>query len=64
MYNCPGGRSDGLEFMSKCNPGYWFTARLDSRWIPDAFVGPMASLMRSVENASQPETGGRNNLRT
>jgi predicted dehydrogenase len=64
MYNYPTGRPDTLEFMSKRNPGYWFTARLDSLWIPDAFVGPMASLMRAIENGSEPETSGRDNLRT
>ena len=64
MYNYPTGRPDTLEFMSKRNPGYWFSARLDSMWIPDAFVGPMASLMRSIEDGSEPETSGRDNLRT
>ena len=64
MYNYPTGRPDTLEFMSKRNPGYWFTARLDSMWIPDAFVGPMASLMRAIEDDSEPETSGRDNLRT
>jgi predicted dehydrogenase len=64
MYNYPNGRPDTLEFMSKRNPGYWFQARLDSMWIPDAFVGPMASLMRSIEDGSEPETSGRDNLRT
>jgi predicted dehydrogenase len=64
MYNYPTGRPDTLEFMSKRNPGYWFSARLDSMWIPDAFVGPMASLMRAIESGSDPETSGRDNLRT
>src|SRR5581483_3836694 len=64
MYNYPTGRPDTLEFMSKRNPGYWFNARLDSMWIPDAFVGPMASLMRAIEDGSEPETSGRDNLRT
>ena len=64
MYNYPTGRPDTLEFMSKRNPGFWFSARLDSMWIPDAFVGPMASLMGSIENGSEPETSGRDNLRT
>jgi predicted dehydrogenase len=64
MYNYPKGRPDTLEFMSKRNPGYWFSARLDSMWIPDAFVGPMASLMCAIENNSGPETSGRDNLRT
>jgi predicted dehydrogenase len=64
MYNYPTGRPDTLEFMSKRNPGFWFSARLNSMWIPDAFVGPMASLMRSIENDSEPETSGLDNLRT
>lgn len=64
MYNYPTGRPDTLEFMSKKNPGYWFSARLDSMWIPDAFVGPMASLMSAIEDNSEPETSGRDNLGT
>ena len=64
MYNYPTGRPDTLEFMSNRNPGYWFTARLDRMWIPDAFVGPVASLMRAIEDNSEPETSGRDNLRT
>ena len=64
MYNYPTGRPDTLEFMSKQNQGYWFSARLNTMWIPDAFVGPMASLMRAIEDASEPETSGRDNLRT
>jgi predicted dehydrogenase len=64
MYNYPTGRPDTLEFMSKRNLGYWFSARLDSMWIPDAFVGPMASLMCAIEDGSEPETSGADNLRT
>jgi predicted dehydrogenase len=64
MYNYPTGRPDTLEFMSKRNSGYWFSARLDGMWIPDAFIGPMASLMRAIEDGSEPETSGRDNLRT
>lgn len=64
MYNYPSGRPDTLEFMSKRNPGYWFSARLQSMWIPDAFVGPMASLMCAIEDNSEPETSGRDNLHT
>ncbi|MGA7919200.1 MAG: hypothetical protein WCA38_05965, partial [Candidatus Acidiferrales bacterium] len=64
MYNYPTGRPDTLEFMSKRNPGYWFSARLDSMWIPDAFMGPMASLMRAIEDDSEPETSGQDNLKT
>lgn len=64
MYNYPTGRPDTLEFMSKRNPGYWFSARLDTMWIPDAFIGPMASLMCAIEQDSEPETSGSDNLKT
>jgi predicted dehydrogenase len=64
MYDYPKGRPDTLEFMSKRNLGYWFSARLQGMWIPDAFVGPMASLMCAIEDHSEPETSGRDNLRT
>jgi predicted dehydrogenase len=50
--------------MSKRNPGYWFSARLDTMWIPDAFVGPMASLMCAIEQNAEPETSGSDNLKT
>jgi len=64
MYNYPSGRPDTLKFMSKRNLGYWFSARLEDMWIPDAFVGPMASLMCAIEDGSEPETSGRDNLHT
>jgi len=64
MYNYPSGRPDTLEFMSKRNPDYWCSARLESMWIPDAFIGPMASLMCAIEDSCEPETSGRDNLRT
>jgi predicted dehydrogenase len=50
--------------MSKRNSEYWFSVRLDTLWIPDAFVGPMASLMRAIEDDSEPETSGQDNLHT
>lgn len=64
MYNYPQGRPDTLEFMSKRNAGFWFSARLDALWIPDAFIGPMASLMSAIEDDTEPETSGEDNLRT
>jgi len=64
MYNYPTGRPDTLEFMSKKSPGYWYSVRNDRRWIPDAFVGPMGSLMRAIEDGSEPATSGHDNLKT
>jgi predicted dehydrogenase len=64
MYNYPTGRPDTLEFMSKRSAETWISPRLEGLWIPDAFVGPMASLMCSIEDGSEPETSGRDNLHT
>jgi predicted dehydrogenase len=64
MYNYPAGRPDTLEFMSKKSVGYWFSASNNFRWIPDAFVGPMASLMRAIEDGSEALTSGHDNLKT
>jgi predicted dehydrogenase len=64
MYNYPAGRPDTLEFMSKRDSCKWHAPRLEGMWIPDAFVGPMASLMKAIEGDGEPETSGRDNLRT
>lgn len=64
LYDYPKGRPDTLHFMSRRNSGCWFSPRLDSLWVPDAFVGPMASLMCAIENDAEPETSGRDNLST
>jgi predicted dehydrogenase len=33
-------------------------------WFPDAFIGPMADLLISLEKGTQPLLGGRDNLKT
>ena len=37
---------------------------LDEKWIPDAFVGPMASLMEAIETDGVPFSSTRDNLDT
>jgi predicted dehydrogenase len=37
---------------------------LEGRWIPDAFLGPMGSLMRAIHEDSEPETSGADVLGT
>ena len=65
LYDYPKGRPDTLEFSSRrYDHGTWIAPRLESMWIPDAFIGPMASLMRAIENESEPETSGADNLGT
>jgi len=65
MYDYPRGRPDTLEVSSQSFAnGAWFSPLLETRWIPDAFLGPMASLMRAIERGEEPETSGQDNLRT
>lgn len=56
MYNYPTGRPDTLEITSKqFGAGVKITPTLTEMWIPDAFVGPMASLMRAIETDTVPQ---------
>ena len=65
LYDYPHGRPDTLEFMSRTRqPGYWFRAPIKEMWIPDAFVGPMGSLMHAIETDGEPDTSGEDNLQT
>jgi predicted dehydrogenase len=66
MYNYPKGRPDTLEITSKkLGKGIKVTPKLDEMWIPDAFVGPMASLMEAIETNSQPKDNStEDNLNT
>jgi predicted dehydrogenase len=38
--------------------------RWTESWFPDAFVGTMAQLLVALEKGTEPEIGGRDNLRT
>jgi predicted dehydrogenase len=65
MYNYPHGRPDTLCWSSKrYYPDKRFEAKLEGLWIPDAFIGPMASLMRAIQEDGTPETDGADNLNT
>lgn len=65
LYNYPTGRPDTLEAVSENgNGGEWIKPQFTRLWIPDAFVGPMASLMRAIEEDGEPETSGEDNLKT
>ncbi len=52
-----------LDYATKRTPG-WVSPRWDEVWFPDAFVGTMAQLLCAVEDGTEPETGGRDNLET
>ncbi|HKB02182.1 MAG TPA: Gfo/Idh/MocA family oxidoreductase [Gemmataceae bacterium] len=42
----------------------WHQPRWDEVWFPDAFVGTMAQLLVALEDGSEPEIGGRDNVQT
>lgn len=64
LYDYPTGRVDTLEYASRSVPETWHEATLSIWWIPDAFAGPMASLMAAIEDGGEPVTSGADNLGT
>lgn len=62
MYNYPEGRPDTLVYSYKDSKP--IELELDEMWIPDAFVGPMASLMEAIETDGLPFSSTRDNLDT
>jgi hypothetical protein len=42
----------------------WIRPTWDAVWFPDAFVGPMAQLLCALEDGTEPEIGGRDNVET
>jgi predicted dehydrogenase len=56
----PSGRVAGV----RAEPGYWLQPRWPEVWFPDAFVGTMAQLLCAVEDGTEPEIGGRDNIET
>jgi predicted dehydrogenase len=53
-----------LDFTTKRQPGYWFQPRWQEVWFPDAFAGTMAQLLCALEDGTEPEISGRDNLET
>jgi predicted dehydrogenase len=65
LYDYPNGRPDTLQFQRReGQPGEWQDVPLQKKWIPDAFIGPMASLMEAVQTGGEPLTSGADNLKT
>jgi predicted dehydrogenase len=61
----PRGRPDSLQLWSSVMPtDGWLPYPVTRRWVPDAFLGPVASLMRAIEDGGEPESGARDNLKT
>jgi predicted dehydrogenase len=56
MYNYPSGRPDTMTVTSsQYGKGVKITPTFDEMWIPDAFVGTMASLMQAIEANTEPQ---------
>jgi predicted dehydrogenase len=53
-----------ITYMSTDFGGAWITPRWKEVWFPDAFAGPMASLMNAISEKRSPEPSGRENLST
>lgn len=65
LLNYPAGRSDVLAFSHRhLVPNGVVRMELTGRWFPDAFVGPMSSLMDAVTSGGEPETSGEDVLQT
>ncbi|HJZ47558.1 MAG TPA: Gfo/Idh/MocA family oxidoreductase [Roseiflexaceae bacterium] len=65
LYNYPHGRPDTLQIHStRLAPDTWFDIKLEGLWIPDAFIGPMASLMDAIQSDGTPITDVADNLGT
>lgn len=65
LYDYPRGRPDTLEVFSRALPtDGWLPYPVTTRWLPDAFAGPMGSLLRAAAEGGEPVTAGRDNLRT
>ncbi|HTE61596.1 MAG TPA: Gfo/Idh/MocA family oxidoreductase [Solirubrobacteraceae bacterium] len=65
LYDYPHGRPDSLEVFSKTLPtDGWLPYPVTTRWVPDAFAGPMGELLRVVAEGGEHRSSGRANLGT
>jgi predicted dehydrogenase len=53
-----------LDFTTKQQLGYWFQPRWKEVWFPEAFIGTMAQLLCAIEDGTEPEISGQDNLET
>jgi predicted dehydrogenase len=65
LYDYPKGRVDTVELSSRSLPtDGWVPYPVTHRWIPDAFLGPVGSMLRAMAEGGEAETSGRDNLQT
>lgn len=53
-----------LDFATRRQPDAWQQPRWNEVWFPDAFIGTMAQLLCALEDGTEPEISGRDNLET
>lgn len=53
-----------LDYSTIATGPSWIQPRWNEVWFPDAFVGTMAQMLCALEDKSEPEISGRDNLRT
>ena len=61
----PEDEPDSLTWSSNSRcAGLRFEAKLEETYLPDSFIGPIASLMQAIQENGVPETAGDDNLNT
>jgi predicted dehydrogenase len=65
LYDYPHGRPDTLEVTSDLLPtDGWTPYPVTTRWVPDAFLGTMASVLAAASGGPPPITSARDNVGT
>lgn len=65
LYDYPSGRPDTLEIDSRAlGTDGWIGYPVTGRWIPDAFLGTMGSVLAAAAGGPEPRSSGRDNLGT
>ncbi|GAB3743080.1 Gfo/Idh/MocA family protein [Microlunatus parietis] len=65
LYDYPRGRPDTLELHSTVLPtDGWLPYPVTTRWIPDAFRGPISSLLNHLADGTPLRSSGADNLGT
>jgi predicted dehydrogenase len=53
-----------IDYSRAADAGAWSRPRWPEAWFPDAFSGTMAGLLRALEDGTEPDISGHDNLRT
>lgn len=60
----PAREPSAMEFSCLSHGNCWIRPQWPDVWFPDAFVGTMAQLLVAIENNTEPEISGRDNVET